>query len=266
MMIEEERRGLENKIREIQLKTGNDTCVYYCLIGNYDDLHSLSIVFEDHVDYFLITNQNIDFPGFYNLKISNKLHSDRRTNRWFKLRPELFFASYEKSLYLDANLSIVNSIQPLFMLLNENPFVIFEHNKRSCVYKEISECKRWKRDSAVVLNKQKKSLKNLGIPLSSGLYLGSVLIRKHNEISIFSEKWWFNYANGSSRDQISLVQSVFELQMRLHVIPYDSFSLFFKKIDHSSTDISEKNLTALEKLNLKFLQLIYRIYTCLIKG
>lgn len=256
---------LNKQIGSVQSQTKSNRCVYYCLFGEYDDFTSLTFKLEENIDYYLITDQSINISGIKTLKVEINLLSKRRANRFFKINPHLLFKPYKYSIYLDTNISITGNLNKLFELLEDDFFVLFKHNKRNCVYEEIKECKRWKRDATKTLNEQQQKLKTKGIPNRFGLYLGAVLARNHDQIKDFSENWWNNYQNGSSRDQISLIESVFDSGVYPNSIDFSKFNSFFDRKEHKEKDITEKNLNFFEILQLKFMKMIYQLYRCIKK-
>jgi len=254
---------LIERIDSIQAETKNTRCVYYCLFGEYDDFKSLTCKLEENIDYYLITDQSIDIPGIKTLKVDIKLQSKRRANRFFKINPHIVFKPYKYSIYIDTNININAGMNRLFNMLENDQFILFKHNKRNCVYKEIKECKRWKRDATKALNEQQKKLKSKGIPDGFGLYLGAILVRNHNQIKKFSESWWNNYQNGSSRDQISLMETVFDSDFHPKSIDFSEFNKFFSRKEHKEKDITEKNLNLFEIYQLKIMKTIHLLYRCI---
>lgn len=251
---------LNKQICSVQTQTKNNSCVYYCLFGEYDDFTSLTHRLEENIDYYLVTDQSIKIPGIKTVNVAINLQSKRRANRFFKLNPHLLFKPYKYSIYIDTNISITGDLNKLFNMLENDEFILFKHNKRNCVYKEIKECKRWKRDAIKVLNQQQKKLKSKGIPFSFGLYLGAVLVRNHDQIKEFSKSWWKNYQNGSSRDQISLIETVFDTGIYPKSIEFSNFNKFFNREAHRDKDITEKNLNYWESLNLRLITFLYNTY------
>lgn len=245
---------VKNQISKVQALSKKNKCIYTCMIGEFDKIPK-KIDLSDEYDFFFITDkQNIGILNS-NIVYTNLFHrSNRRTNRFFKILPHLIFESYLSSIYIDANLILKVKSKNLFHKLRPKVnFVTFEHNKRKCLYREVEECILWSKDSKDKLLSQKHTYKKNNMPINFGLFLGSVLIRNHNEITSFSEFWWDQYEKFSARDQISLAYSSFKLNFKISTIDYKKFEDYFNKIDHLSKEVNESELSFYEKIKFKLL-------------
>ena len=252
--------NIKTKIDLIKIKSKNDFCIYTCLIGGMDVFTDIDFPTEGY-DSFIITDDSaVECLNSHIILIDIMHRSDRRTNRVFKLLPHLFFSSYNTSLYYDTNLIFKTSpLKFLKSLKLDSNFAIFNHNKRDCLFDEIDECLFWNKDSNKILNTQKNNYVNNSMPRNFGLFLGSVLIRNHNEIKKFSELWWEEYDNFSARDQISLAYTVFKEKLCLEIIDIKFFYVFFNKKQHLKINVNESKLTLIQKIKFKALNVLVKL-------
>lgn len=247
-----------DQISNIQKISKRKSCVYFCLFGPYDAIEPPKFIEKDF-DYFILTDQDLALKHFNIIKVDTK-GSNRRANRYFKINPHLFFKPYSTSIYLDSNVIIHGSLKLLQEVDCCADLIIFQHNKRNCVYDEINECIKWKRDSTRILRQHRKTLRREGIKKKSGLLLGSILVRRHNNLVSFSSTWWSKYAAGSSRDQISLIQALNVHSPNIFILPFGNFQKYFTRKSHKQKDITERNLNFYEKTQLVIIQKLFEIY------
>ena len=254
MKFNDELINIKKQISKIQTSSKKNKCVYTCMIGGFDKIPK-KIDSPDEYDFFYITNQKNIIIKSSNVIYTSFFHrSERRTNRFFKILPHLIFESYSSSIYVDANLILKEKSNILFHKLSDKVnFITFDHNKRKCLYEEVNECILWSKDSKHKLLAQKKTYRKKNMPVNYGLFLGSVLIRNHNEIINFSKFWWNQYEKFSARDQISLAYSSFINNFKINTIEYKNFDKYFYKIEHLSKSVHESELNFYEKIKSKFL-------------
>jgi len=259
--------SIDNKYADIIAKSiatqkisGLKKCIYTCNIGDFDNLLITDLA-NLGFDIFVISDSlPKNLPEYVKILNTKEIHrSKRRTNRVFKILPHIFFPTYEYSIYFDSNLSPNFNIVKLFDLVLDNSFFCFLHNKRICLYDEIEECKFWNKDSFNDLDRQKKNYQDLGMPQRFGLFQGSVLVRKHNELIQFSEFWHHQYEIGSARDQISLAFTIFKLNYYPNTLVYNNLFDFFTKYDHAVIKIHERHLTILQRIRILLLLNLVRV-------
>jgi hypothetical protein len=249
---------ISTQISNYQKITNNKLCVYTCLFGDFDNFSEIPFTL-DGFDSFIITDQeHIHSTNTQSILIDWLYRSERRTNRLFKILPHLFFSSYDISLYYDCNLVFKVSPLEIFSLLCPiHDFAIFNHNKRNCLFDEVDECIFWNKDSKYLLKKQRNEYNN--IPRHNGLFLGSVLIRNHNNLIKFSEFWWSQYEKFSARDQISLAYALFTINIQFEVLNFTNFNFYFNKFEHLKKNVNESNINFFQKLKYSFLICLIKI-------
>ena len=140
----------------------NKFAVYTCIFGDYDDLHEdYENEAPDFVDFYLITDRE-DIKTKYYKKIvvevpDNNFH---KTSRYYKINTHVLFSNYERVLYHDGSIKILNNkIKELFEETANYDFLAFHHHIRNCTYKEAKNCKIYAIEYSRIVNRQVAMLK-----------------------------------------------------------------------------------------------------------
>lgn len=242
------------------ISSKNKHVVYSCVTNNYDK--ELIIKNKlDGLDYILFKDDKskLDVPDFVNIiEFDFFFKNPRFTNRVFKILPHLFLKKYNRSLYIDANVQVLN-LKKFFKNDDSNfDFILFNHDKRNCLYKEADECIFWGKDDPKKIHAQKDFYKSQGVDKNSGLYMGRVLLRNHNNLKEFSELWWDHLNKFSGRDQISLAFLINTLDIKFKSILKNYFNNYFKVIQHSK-EIHYSNNGFLINLKRNLLMFLVKI-------
>tara|TARA_B110000908_G_C10260557_1_gene458928 strand:+ start:3214 stop:4008 length:795 start_codon:yes stop_codon:yes gene_type:complete len=213
----------------------NTSVIYSCVTNNYDkDLIINNKL--DGVDYIVFKDVKSELvvPDFVNIiEFDFFFKNPRFTNRVFKILPHLFLKKYNRSLYVDANVQVLDLKNFLKNDDSNFDFILFNHDKRNCLYKEADECIFWGKDDPKKIHTQKDFYKSQGFDENLGLYMGRVLLRNHNNLKEFSELWWDHLNKFSGRDQISLAFLINTVDVKFKSILKNNFNDYFKVIQHS---------------------------------
>nr|WP_319512547.1 glycosyltransferase domain-containing protein [uncultured Draconibacterium sp.] len=192
----------------------NKKVIYTCLTGHYDHLESPQDINPDW-DYICFTdNIKIKNDSIWQFRPLPYTTNDKlRTSRYPKLNPHKVLGEYEISVWIDANLLILNSsfYNVIEHHLSEGHLIaVTKHPVRNCVYNEAEACIREGRDKKHVVNKQIRYLRDQGFPSNYGLFENNIILRQHNseKVKKQSETWWNLYQRFSKRDQLSLTYSL----------------------------------------------------------
>jgi hypothetical protein len=187
-----------------------DKVIYTCLVGGYDILRQSHCVYEDF-DYICFSN---DIPevniGIWKIRKIPYDHPDKtRLSRYVKLKPHTVLSEYKYSLWIDANIDIVNEdirIRIEELIASNSKIAQLQHVTRDCIYDDITACIRLANENMHMLYKQYKFLKAEDYPTHYGLFENNVIYRQHNDklVMKISENWWELYMKFSKRDQLSL--------------------------------------------------------------
>jgi glycosyltransferase involved in cell wall biosynthesis len=186
--------------------------IYTCITGGYDDLKNHTYIDQDwdyicFSDDLSIGNENNSSwqirPLFFD-KLDNV-----RNQRWHKLHPHILFPEYEKSIWIDGNLDVLN--EGLFddvqkIVENRQLMSIPPHPKRTCIYDEFEACIVMGKDDPSVMREQIDLIRKDAFPENLGLFETSIVFRIHNDKRIIKamDDWWWWVKKHSRRDQLSL--------------------------------------------------------------
>lgn len=187
----------------------NYKVIYTVLTGGYDDLCQPDTIKSDW-DYICFSNdiEETDI-GVWKIRKFDYCNSNKtRESRFPKLNPHLVLPDYDYSLYVDANVAIRDCIyQRCNELIGaETNLAMVHHAERDCVYQEAMILTAWKVAEPDLIYRQTKFLLQQHFPQHHGLFIGTVIFRKHNAPVVirFSKLWWEFYSRCSSRDQMAV--------------------------------------------------------------
>ncbi len=191
--------------------------VYTALFGAYDTIPE-PMLLPDNIDYKILTDQSVPGDSLWQRADLSLLPDTLRgdpvlCNRWCKMHPHLLFPDYEYSIYIDANIRIYSDLTPLTAGLEEFPVAMFRHKNRDCVYDEIQACLTQKKDTEAALKAHESLLRTHGVPEQWGLLEASLIARRHRDPVCIAlmEAWWQTFLQGSRRDQISLIDCLWQM-------------------------------------------------------
>jgi hypothetical protein len=129
-------------------------------------------------------------------------------SRRYKILVHRYLAAYEQSLYLDANIQLLQDPAPLFEKYRECPLYAPIHKERGCVYSEADFLKRSGKLNSESLGELCRQLNRYGaagFPRDLGLTENNVLLRRFgSDLEALMERWWEEFTQGCRRDQVSL--------------------------------------------------------------
>lgn len=211
LSFQSDRNNRKNQLynaKYVRKFNAKSTVIYTAIIGDYDDLKHPKCVNPD-VDYVCFTDNRELKSEVWEIRYVDNPEQMKASilTRKFKLLPHLFFADYETSIWVDANLEICDDLITYMMEYQKySDFLLFPHYQRDCIYDEGAVCILLKKDTKEALIKQMNKYMQEGHPQNGGLLYGGCLVRNHNEPALIKvmEDWWQEVTSESARDQISL--------------------------------------------------------------
>lgn len=193
--------------------------VYTALFGDYDDLIDPPEKFEG-CDFVCFTDQKHLKSDIWEIRLVEECDlPPNMMNRRYKILPHLFFPEYERSLYVDANIAILKNPKELSdKYLSRFDFVAPQHFARDCVYDEAFILIRSGRVEIKKLFIQTYKYLQDGYRCQTKMAENNILLRKHKDLIVLSEKWWDLFFNGVSRDQLSLVYIAWKQSAKVVVV------------------------------------------------
>jgi len=251
----------------------NKVAIYTALFGNYDDLIEPKGNF-DNCDFICFTDQRHLKSQKWKIifvDVSNE-NDPVYLNRKYKFLPHEYLKEYNESMYVDANIQIINNpFRMVLNYLNTASICIPKHFERDCIYEEISQCILLNKVSLDDGNAAINELEKNGYPKKIGLGENNIIIRRHNnpDVIFLMERWWSFFNQGAKRDQFSLLYLSWKYNVKITLMNETSRNRneYFRYHLHRS----EKKLPLLERVYLymkanRFRHPIYdyvcRIYAC----
>lgn len=187
--------------------------IYTVLTGGYDDVLQPRVV-DERFDYVLFSNDIKDGEaGIWTIRPIPLVVNDggKRLSRYPKTHPETLLADYNASLYIDANIQILDQwVYDRFVELYgqniEYAGIKLVLTGRDCIYEHSFDMVQALLEHDYVAIRQCHELYKRGFPRHFGLNENNVIFRIHTErMREVDEQWWWWICNYSSRDQFSLM-------------------------------------------------------------
>ena len=221
-----------------------DFVVYTVLVGGYDDVLE-PVVVDDRFDYILFSN-DIKEPsiGVWSIRqIPDVIENDnKRLSRYPKTHPETMLSDYKASLYIDANIQILdqwvyNRFIELYNQGIEYAGIKLVLTGRDCIYEHSFDMCQNLLEHDYIAIKQCHRLYELGFPRHYGLNENNVIFRAHTaKMQATDTEWWEWIVNYSSRDQFSYMYCLWKHKVDLnYFLPEGEdtrTSNHFRLVDH----------------------------------
>lgn len=207
--------------------------LYSVVVGEYEGVLPAPPV-EDGVRYILFTSDvNIQAPGWEVLpnRVGRIGTRDRCGQRVAKLQPMKFLPAHEVSVYIDANILVkrVGFVGWCVKQLGDSeiaaPLKVPRRGEMSkyrfdCLYAEGRVCIELGLDSAAVIERQMNRYLDAGFPQKYGLLENCVLVRRASLLmEQVGKDWTCEYANGSQRDECSLMYVLWNMGVMHRPLP-----------------------------------------------
>ena len=186
--------------------------IYTCITGGYDKLTDHDFISQDW-DYVCFADElSIDRKQDLRWQVKGLQFTeldDVRNQRWHKTHPHVLFPEYQKSIYIDANINILDSklFDAVDKIIQEDKLIaIPAHPARNCLYDELIACIELGKDNEAVMRSQVELIKADSFPKGYGLFENCIIYRNHDDrqVKVIMEDWWWWIKNYSRRDQLSL--------------------------------------------------------------
>jgi hypothetical protein len=184
--------------------------IYTAMFGEYDTLKD-PIITHPNVDFVYFSEKKLDHLTVWQYKKPIQDFScPIKNNRYHKMHPHLLFANdlYEASVYLDANIFIVDSFicdRAIELVKNNITMALVNHPERYCSFQELETVLLYKLISTETYKKTHQFL-NSNFSKNQGLFEANLIFRNHHDDSIqtFCVDWWNSFLKLCNRDQVLL--------------------------------------------------------------
>ncbi|MDB1123716.1 glycosyltransferase domain-containing protein [Vibrio algarum] len=183
--------------------------VYTVISSGYDRLRAVPSPQRD-IDFFVISDDNIDVPEGWKLIEKEKQKDPILFNRFYKINPYTLFTDYDYSIYIDSHLEVTSDLNPLFddCIKSEKGIAMYDHPERDCAYEEAEKIKELGYAHYGLVNRQMNRYRAEGF---NRLFLkqANIIFRSHEDNGVIHamEIWWEEFINGARRDQLSFAYS-----------------------------------------------------------
>lgn len=199
--------------------------IYTALTGNYDSLKD-PVVIDPRCDYICFTNQIPSHESVWKYRgIPVNIKNLALLSRYPKMHPHTLLGEYEYSVYMDANIQIVNSdfYQRIFAKIEKEISLSgIKHPFRDCPYNEGYAVFTYGLDSFFAIIRTLRFLKKENFPKHYGMFEANVILRKHSDKKIQKqcEDWWDLINHYSKRDQLTYSYTLWKNHIAFdHLIP-----------------------------------------------
>ena len=186
--------------------------IYTCLTGGYDRLEQPAVV-DPAYDYICFTDTDGQDGVWQLRKIPFDSPDPVTRSRYPKILPHQVLPEYAFSVYLDANLRIMDA--EFYRIVEQRiaegaRFAQVGHPRRDCIYDELRYCYLKDRIRTGTAFRLYRQWTGEALPRHAGLYENNLILRAHNDLEIITldEAWWEAFAHSGGRDQLAL-QPVF---------------------------------------------------------
>lgn len=186
----------------------NQFVIYTVLTGGYDTINQPQFV-DARFDYILFTDDVKDTQiGIWQVRSIPYENNDKtRLSRYPKMHPNELLTEYVASLYIDANIQIIDQrIYDKVVALYEQgvDWASIKHPWRDCIYDEAYVA--YGLDTEANIFRWCHRLREENYPRHNGLLENGVTFRTHNDkTKKINTEWWNLYENYTRRDQLTLM-------------------------------------------------------------
>ncbi len=201
------------------MPTGKRIVIYTALTGGYDNLLQPKCQRGD-CEYVCFSNDISETSvGVWQIRpIPYGNNDPTRVSRFPKINPHTVFPDFESSLYIDANIDITCELYDAMesAMASGTPCAMIRHPERTCIYDEARALLNFGLGEPEKIYEQMKDIRKRGFQAEKGLYVCSIIFRKHNlpAVRCFDEAWWRDYCVFSKRDQLSVMPALAEANLK----------------------------------------------------
>jgi Protein of unknown function (DUF616) len=220
---------------------GFSTAVYTSVFGGFESIWPPLRANASH-RHLAVTDSPVGIPGWEHVSpLGTASMPPRLANRRQKMLFHEDLSDVDFSVYLDANVRPIRSLEPLVahFALTGADLGLYPHYARSSVRQELDACvRRAKIDHPETALAEYARYEQAGFPDRSGMWEGSVIIKNHNskKLSLAMHEWWHLYSEFQTRDQFSLPFVIWKHDLTVADLDREPFGRehYFLRLQHSS--------------------------------
>lgn len=211
----------------------SDLLVYTAIFGGRD---VVKVPKQEGFDFRYVTEDETYVDDTAAIITSPPIANDpRRSARFFKTMPQVFFPDYKRWIWIDGNILLKDGITRKDLEDIRGPLSTFRHRDRNCAYEEAEICSHFNLDAEAVIRPQVQGYQAQGFPRNWGLGETMVIVRDNTpEVRAFNRAWWSEVSTKSVRDQISFNYVAWKRKLCVHYIGRCTKTQWFWMLPHST--------------------------------
>jgi len=228
-------------------------CVYTAAFGDYDDVQPPGQQ-PAGIDFICFTDRPRAIPGWEVRTVDPGVGHPAAQSRAVKILPHRYLGDYDASLYIDANIALVDPTSLIRRWFAGKPFVAWRHPTRSDVYDECEAILANLRSEPRTIIAQRIFFAADKLPRHTGLIAGGVLWRDHRdgEVRRLMELWWDQLRRFGKRDQPSLGYLMWKTGIRPEIMPAECGTIYKNEFlafrSHNMTTVEMERARAAQVL------------------
>ncbi len=220
-------------------KTLNKVAIYRCIFSNYDIILPELKIYKN-IDYYLFTdNESLDVYPYKTVVVESEYDSPSLDNRFIKIILPDLLATYDTTIYVDANIAIVGNFNILIseFCLSNSEIGLFSHPCHNSLEEEVELCIANNKASEEKLRNELNFYSNLDFPYRDNFSENSIIFRRKHSINMNNAMLhWFDLVKKfSGRDQMSLPTIRSQYNLREHFFdfsPRTPYNKYFVALPH----------------------------------
>ena len=205
--------------------------LYTALTGSYDNLIQPKVVDSDFC-YICFTDDACSHRnGVWELRrIPYQTNDKKVLSRFPKMHPHLLLKDYDYSVYIDANIDIIDDTlyRCVRDLISKSVCLAgMKHQEVNCAYVEgLRIYTIGKERNIGEIIKTLRFLKRENFPYDYGMYEANVIFRNHHDPKVVKqcELWWYCFCKYVKRDQITYSYTLWKYKIPFNFILPDNYS------------------------------------------
>lgn|SRR5574344_1494870 len=205
--------------------------IYTALTGEYDNLNQPYVADSDF-SFICFTDIVKEMKvGVWEMRtIPYSTNSKKILSRYPKMHPQELLEEFDYSVYIDANIEILNDslYKSVKDLIDRNVILAgMKHQEVQCAYIEgLRILTTGKEKSLKSVIETLRFLKRQGFPYDYGMYEANVIFRNHHVKRVIDqcEYWWQCYLRFVKRDQITYPYTLWKFDIPFNYILPEQYS------------------------------------------
>jgi len=206
------------------------------------------LVTDPNFEYHLVSDSDHRCSTWRGVKSDTpNVANARLKNRYLKMLYGLDHERPKESLYVDANVRIIENPRPLVDAFRASgaDIGLYKHYSRTSLADEISMCiRRGKVTRPPSAVEELALYEGEGMPRDIGVWEGSVILKNHSseKLKRAMDDWWGLYSRFQTRDQFSLPFVIWKHGLRVFDLDEHSPGRehYFVRLQHSEAGLKNR--------------------------